>query len=182
MSSIAIQHRAEIIERIAAGNRITDIAASLGITQPAISNIIRRDPEFLYAKELGLEVTLDRWEREIEQIGPDSPAVMLARAERGLNQARWRAEREAPHRWGAKQQVQVSHQHSVDDRLQASLDKLLGRVVEGQHSVSHDVSHNGDNEGTGVMSNTPALQHVAPAPLSLDSLDALIVEDEPSTA
>ena len=169
MPAIAIQHREHIIAQVAAGHYLAQIAHSLGLAGKgqAISNALANDPEYQAAREMGLESKLATREAQLEESEPQN----VPRARELLSHARWRAEREAPHRWGAKQQMQVDHRLTVDDRLSASLDRLIGRVVDGQHSVVPD----GEQDGTGVMSNDPSNQGVAPTQ-QIDTLQALLDE------
>ena len=108
MSAIAIQRKAEIIERIAVGHRLTDIAQSLGISQPAISKVLASDPDYLAARETGTLVRIERWEGALEAIERETAPVIVARVREGLSHARWRAEREFPQRWGQRTQIDVT--------------------------------------------------------------------------
>ena len=144
MAAVAITHKAEILERVAQGHRLTDIAQSLGVTQPALSKQLAHDPDYTEARESGLQARMEQWEGELETIGPDSPQVMLARARELLSHARWRAEREAPHRWGQRNQSHVDVRVGVSDRLSNDLSALLGRVIEQQRLSSHTTDDGGD--------------------------------------
>ena len=169
MPAIALQHREHIIAQVAAGHYLAQIAHSLGLAGKgqAISNALANDPEYQAARELGLESKLATRETQLEECEPQN----VPRARELLSHARWRAEREAPHRWGAKQQVTLDHRVSVDDRLTASLDRLIGRVVEGQHSVAHEV----EEVGIGIMVNSESDQSVAPTQ-QIDTLQAMLDE------
>ena len=100
---IAIIHRDSIIERVAAGHRLADIAKDLGLAGKgqAISNQLANDPEYQSARESGLAARLDQRESEMEVADRED----VPRARELLNHARWRAERECPRRWGAKQEI-----------------------------------------------------------------------------
>ena len=95
----------------------------------------------------------------------------IARAREVARFARMDYERRRPSLYGQKQQMQVDHRLTVDDRLSASLDRLIGRVVEGQHSIVPE----GEQDGTGVMSNDPSNQGVAPTQ-QIETLQALVDE------
>jgi len=100
MSSIVLQHRDTIIQRMQRGDRLTDIAKDLGLTShAAISMRLSKDPEYIAARIASLASRLDQREAEME-IAADS--VTIARTRELLSHARWRAEREAPDIWGAK--------------------------------------------------------------------------------
>ena len=79
MTAIAIINRDAILLRIQAGHRQTDIAKDYGITQQALSKQLCADPEFIQAREIGVNSRLERYERELEQIDGDTHPVVLAR-------------------------------------------------------------------------------------------------------
>ena len=47
MAAIAILHKAEILKRVANGDKISDIGKSYGVTQQAISKQLLNDPEWI---------------------------------------------------------------------------------------------------------------------------------------
>lgn len=96
----AILHKAMILERIAAGERITDIAKSIGYTSHAsISMQLADDPDYQYARACGAEAKLDLREKEIEQA---QESITLARGVELLKHQRWRCEREFAAKWADK--------------------------------------------------------------------------------
>lgn len=111
MPSVALQHRDEIITRLAKGDYLSDIAVDLGLSPhaTAISNALSSDPEYQRAREWSLDSRMVRRESELESADPAS----VPRARELLSHARWRAEREAPHRWGQKQQLDLGVQVQV---------------------------------------------------------------------
>jgi len=105
MTAIAIQHRTEILEQIASGIPVTTIARAFGLSNHvAISKVLAHDPEYVAARQAGLEARMDLREGELETA---SASVTVARARELLNHARWRAERECPAVWGQRSTVQV---------------------------------------------------------------------------
>jgi len=105
MTALALLHREEVIEQVRAGKRLIDIAKGLGLTShAAISLVLSKDPEYQLAREIGAESRLEQRETELEA---SQDPLTLARARELLSHARWRAEREFPHRWGQKQEVTV---------------------------------------------------------------------------
>ena len=103
MTAVAVLHRDEIINRVAQGEYLATIATSLGLSRnaKAISNALAADPEYQAAREIGLEAKLATREETLESAAP----LDVPRARELLSHARWRAEREAPHRWGPKQEI-----------------------------------------------------------------------------
>jgi len=142
MTAVAIQHKDQILESIAAGARLTDIAKSLGYKDhSAIVHRLKDDPRYIIAREVGAEARIESRERELELA---SESVTVARADRLLGHARWRCEREFPHRWGAKQQVDVNVSIRVEERL---VDDLQALICGECTTVEEESEH------TGVMSN-----------------------------
>ena len=100
MPAIAITHRADIIQRVAQGHRLLDIASDYGISIPAISQQLADDPEYQIAMIAGLDSKLEQREAEIESA---DDLLKLARGRELLSHARWRAERLNSALYGQKQ-------------------------------------------------------------------------------
>ena len=146
--ALAITHRESIIERVARGDRLADIARDIGLAGKgqAISNALAQDHEYQAAREWGLASRLDQREEEMETCSPQD----VPRARELLSHARWRAERECPKRWGTKQQVEVTDSRLVlDDRLGDIADQVISRmrIVEVSHGEIVEVS---DTETPGL--------------------------------
>ena len=142
---VAIRHREEIIERVAAGETVYNIGKSLGVKgRQAISNVLANDPEYIAAKEMGLDMRLGSREEELEHAAPES----VPRARELLSHARWRAEREAPHRWGAKGVAVTVQVTSVGDLVRERATDLLGRAerVDSVASVQQIIDAQSDPE------------------------------------
>jgi hypothetical protein len=126
MTALALQPgiREYIIDCVARGIKLADIAQGLGLAGKgqAIANALASDPEYMAAREDGLAERMDLRERQLECAEKDD----VPRARELLNHARWRCEREAPKRWGAKQQLDVNN--SVTVVLAAS--DSSGRLIE----------------------------------------------------
>ena len=79
-----------------------------------------------------------------------------------LRRVEWRAERECSHRWGTKQQVDVSVSVRVEERLERDLGQVIDQLVApapqsldsnadmSQDSNTLDAQQPHDDEGTGV--------------------------------
>jgi predicted transcriptional regulator len=132
--SVAVEQRDLIIAHIAAGRLLRDVARDLGVTPQAISSYLSQDPEYQAAKESGIEQQLERWQWEMERA---NDPLNLARAREAFRAASWRGEREHPRRWGQKQEVTVSHQVQVDERLTERASDLLRRrlATNAAHNV-----------------------------------------------
>lgn len=104
--SIPMQHSEYILDEVAKGTKLATIAQSIGLAGKgqAISNALASDPEYQAARESGLAERMDQREVELESSEP----AYVPRARELLSHARWRAEREAPHRWGIKQDTHQS--------------------------------------------------------------------------
>jgi hypothetical protein len=101
--SIAQEHREEIITRMAQGEPITAIAASLGYASH--SGIIERlghDKDYQDALKSGLIGKIEKREYELECADTN---VTVTRADRLLGHARWWAERLDPARFSPTQKV-----------------------------------------------------------------------------
>ena len=97
MTAIAIIHKAEIIQGLLHGKRLSDIASELGVSHQALSEPLKDDPDYIAAMDASLDVRMDQREDQLEE-AQDQLAV--ARARELLSHARFRAERLAPQRWG----------------------------------------------------------------------------------
>lgn len=98
--SVALNHKAEIIERIANGEPLTSIASSLGYA--GHSGIVERlgnDPDYQRALVSGVHGKLEKREKELESAVDN---VTVTRADRLLGHARWYAERVARDQFGVK--------------------------------------------------------------------------------
>lgn len=131
MTAIAVVHKTEILERISKGEKIADIAKDFGISQPAISKALLDDPEWIEARKAGALSRIERWEKEIEEIGADSNSVMLGRAREMLSHARWRAEREFPQTWGQqKQTINIINGITLNEALAGEASQLLDQIAD----------------------------------------------------
>lgn len=111
MTAIAITHREAIIERIGKGEYVKDIAIDLGVSKSAISHVLSDDPEYIDAREQGMEARLDNAHKLLAEITENKEIskedaqdyLNLVRIrEIGLKRLEWRAEREFASRWGTK--------------------------------------------------------------------------------
>lgn len=134
MTALAIIHKAKIIAGVAQGKRLADIAAELGLAGKgqAISNALADDPDYRAARESGLAERLDIREVEMEGAAP----VDVPRARELLSHARWRAEREAPKRWGAKTEIRA------DLTLSVTVNRIMLEpvIIEGVLSQDNNIA------------------------------------------
>jgi len=80
MTAVAVPHNEEILKRVAAGDKITDIGKSYSVTQQAISKQLMSDPEWIDARMSGALARIEHWGKEIEAIAEAAPQVVLGRA------------------------------------------------------------------------------------------------------
>ena len=150
MTAIAIIHRDKILEKIAQGEMLDKVASDLGIKAPNISLHLASDPEYKQAREIGAELRLHKAltsVHELSELGTDETGRIvgitqevsnLARVrDSALKAAQWFAEREFPHRWGAKQaEITINTGVSIDAALGQSalslLDKLRTVATQGK--------------------------------------------------
>jgi len=129
MTAVAILHRETILQRIAAGERLSDIAPTLGVSSPnAISKVLKNDPEYRNAIEAGFHRRLDVAEDAIKE---STDNVDVARARARFQSVAWRAEREFPETWGQHQTLIVDHRITIDEAISRDAAELLPRVIEG---------------------------------------------------
>ena len=145
MTAIAIQHRDEIIAKVASGEMLNKVASDLDIVPSNISKHLADDPEYKKAREIGAELRLHLAYSRIEDIADlgvsESGEIVgltqeqgnLARVrESALRGAQWFAEREFPDRWGGKPTVVINQGVSVD----GILDELTAGLVDRMRTVA----------------------------------------------
>lgn len=141
----AIEQRDQIIGRLASGELLRDIAASLDVHPAAISQYLAGDEQYKAARESGIEQQLERWQEQIEKA--EDP-LNLARGREGFRAAAWRAEREFPRRWGIKQEIT----HSVSPVLHI-------HVAPEQQQVSEPIEHNAYSAAPSLPLRHPSVAH-----------------------
>ncbi len=138
MAIIALDNRDAIIQQVAEGKMLTQIAGELGIKAPNISKYLAQDPEYQQAREIGAELRLSKQYANIEEIAnktideytslskEDAAALSnLARArEAAFKAATWFAEREFPDRWAQKKELKVTH-NDLGDRLRRAKERVI---------------------------------------------------------
>jgi len=130
MTAVAILHKAEILKRVAKGDKISDIGKAYNVSQQAISKQLLTDPEWIEARMSGALARIEYWEKEIEAINEGTSQVMLGRAKEMLAHARWRAEREFPSQWGgAKVNINVTNKVEMSEALNTVAGELLDQIA-----------------------------------------------------
>ena len=128
MTAVALKHRDTVLQRIRSGERLIDIAKSLGLKDhSAIIHAFSDDPDYQEARKVAVEVRMETREMQLE-VADES--VTVARARELLSHARWRAEREFPDRWGQRNHVTVDHRSDLGDRLRKARNRE--QVIEGE--------------------------------------------------
>ena len=105
---IAIQHRTEIIERLAAGELVREIAASMGIHRMTISTVLASDPEYQAAITEAIEARMEKYEAALDSESL-ADGLSLARVKEQLSHIRWKAERLLSHKYGQVRQAVAVH-------------------------------------------------------------------------
>jgi hypothetical protein len=150
---IALQNRDVILNGLMDGKHVDVVAAELGIAPSNISKHLANDGEYKLARELGTERRLNH-KREIvakiRQAGFDSEGNPVGLSQEQSNLARvcakelddekWFAEREHPHRWGAKQQMEVNHTITLDQTLKFDATTLLQSIKQVDQPVTIDIT------------------------------------------
>ncbi len=127
MGALAVLPKEQLFDRIKSGEMPVEIAQELGVGKSAISERYGDDPEYLKAREIGMDVRLQQGELAIDAAGDD---LNLARVrEIGQRRREWRAEREFPHRWGAKQEISIDVHVQIDDKLSEARSRLAALIV-----------------------------------------------------
>lgn len=125
-TSVVTLNRDIILQRIERGDRLVDIAKDYGLSDASsVQKRLADDPEYLLAKERGLESRMDKREDELEQA---QDSIQVARARELLSHARWRAERECPKRWGPRQEI--THVQGIS--ITEALEQARQRVIDGE--------------------------------------------------
>ena len=96
---IAIQRKAEVLEMLASGHLVRDIAEHLGCVRESISRALANDPEYQAAMAESFTARLEQRESELESA---EDHVSLTRADRLLNHQRWLCERRLPNLYGQR--------------------------------------------------------------------------------
>ena len=128
MTAVAIAKRESLIANLEQGYYLKDLAKAEGVTAGAISRMLTSDPEYVQARETGMQIRLEAHQEAIETA---SDGVKLACAREAFKAQAWRCEREFPKRWGAKQQVEVSGSLTLDLVLSGmqAIDSIDGECV-----------------------------------------------------
>ena len=142
--SIALQHREEILRRVANGEAISKIAQDYGYaSHGGILNRMEGDQELIAAQRAGLIARMER--REIELEAADTN-VTVTRADRLLGHARWLAERLDSSRWGQVNKLQVEQVGDLGDRLRRSRERVIDvQPVDNVTNAAQQPENNAEN-------------------------------------
>lgn len=130
---IALANRDLILQRIASGDLVHKIAQDLGCNRKTITRTLKDDPEYQDAITDSLDARLERIETELDDMSEqdDVPLARVSIIKERMSQARWRAERLNPARWGQRPTVAVqinNGQGLSDDDLRRIAAPLLSRA------------------------------------------------------
>lgn len=110
-----------LIDKIADGAFLKDLAKETGIDKRRLSEQLRKHPDYNAAKEASIEVQLDN-AQEALAIAKENQDI--TRAREMFRAAAWRAEREFPHRWGKTEQLNV-----LTGDLTEIIKQARGRII-----------------------------------------------------
>ena len=127
--AVAVIDPDALIDRIANGAFLRDLAKETGIDKRRLSEQLRQHPSYESAKEASIEVQLDDAQVSILQAKEVSD---IARAREAFRAAAWRAEREFPKRWGQRSHVTVETVGDLGDRLRRAEDRRKGRTINAE--------------------------------------------------
>lgn len=123
--SVVHTEKAQILQRLANGEPLTEIAHSLGLaTHSAILERIGDDPDYQHALAASAWSKLQKRENQLE-IADNN--VTVTRADRLLGHARWFAERVARRWFGAETRLTGAD----GGPIQVQIVRFSGRVIEG---------------------------------------------------
>jgi AcrR family transcriptional regulator len=140
--ALAIIDDESILSRLAAGELASHIAAELGVHKSAIYHRFADNQEYQRARTYGMEARLEDSETEITT---SHDQFTLSRARERFRAVSWRAEREFPHRWGAKQQFAVSLPASIDAALAGLAIDLLAKIASTSRVIEHEPTEPADD-------------------------------------
>ena len=120
-SQFAVINIDSVINRVAAGDMLRDIANDIGTTPQAICNKLSTIPEYQQAREIGAAMRL---ERDYSEIRAAAEQVDVSRAREAFRASSWFAEREFPHRWGRTVEV-TNVSGDLGDRLRRASERVI---------------------------------------------------------
>lgn len=109
-----------ILNRIGNGEMAVSIAKQYGCSKQALHQRLKQFPEYKEIREIGMEVQLEEGMANILAC-EDLDSVRVREVQQ--RRLEWRAEREFPHRWGAKQEVT----HQVGESFAQLLESVAQR-------------------------------------------------------
>ena len=122
---IAIQRKDEIIQRIANGEMVKDIAADLGVHRNTINKHLGDDPDYQAAQ---IDYHANRLDTAEEMILNSEDAASHTRARNYWTAVSWRAEREQRRIWGNEPSIVINTGVSIDQALGSSALALLDKL------------------------------------------------------
>jgi hypothetical protein len=110
----------QLIQRIAEGAFLRDLAKELGIDKRRLSERLRQHPGYEEAKQECIDTQLEEAQKALREARDTTD---IARARELFRAAAWRAEREHPARWGQKTHVLVENVGDLGERLRRALER-----------------------------------------------------------
>ncbi len=159
-NAVALVNKDKIIEMVANGAMLQQVAKSFGIAAPNISKHLANDPDYKQAREIGTELRLHlafqrmdecaegqiiEDEESGEKVLVESKGNLARAREAAFRAAAWFAEREFPAKWGKQAEVQIVN--VTVNQVDGSALDLLGQVrgqVGANRLIEHDAEQHND--------------------------------------
>lgn len=136
-----------LIDRIADGAFLRDLAIESGIDKRRLSERLRKHPDYGSAKESAIEVQLDDAQLALSLA---IETTDIARAREMFRAAAWRAEHEFPERWGKRPDIaiQINNISGLEQALTGDAASLLDklRTVAVQQQIPDVALHSPDSD------------------------------------
>lgn len=147
-----------LLDQIADGKTPAWLSQEYGCSRAAMHFKLRDYPDYIECREIGMEIKLDAG---LEKLAKAEDLNSARMEEVKLRRLEWRAEREFPHRWGAKTQVAIALPPSIDQSLLGLASELLAKlaaghlpVIEDAHIVDTELSTGTDDEPVDNSANS----------------------------
>ena len=137
-----------LLTRIANGELLVDISASLNLSHDAVGKRLRKiaPDEYKAARAIGITANLHASRRSLRDAAVARDPVALACAREEFRADSWFAERELPDVYGQHNKVTVEHTGDLGDRLRRAKERTVqGQRVDTVAELPNGAALSGDN-------------------------------------